>query len=250
MHLDVYKEFGMSNERFIRTEMVVGSEGMDKLKNSHVAVFGVGGVGSFSAESLARAGVGKLTLVDFDTVDISNLNRQIHALTSTIGMSKVELMKDRILQINPECEVTIHEKLLNAETIDEIFNYEWDYVIDAIDMVSSKILLAEVCYKNNIRIIASMGTGNKMDPTKFKVSDIYKTSMCPLAKVLRRELKRKNIKKLKVVYSTEQPAKPLPLVINKDNPRKQTPGSVSFVPSVSGLIMTSEVIKDLLADLS
>lgn len=236
----------MENNRFIRTEMVVGSEGMEKLKKSHVAVFGIGGVGSFSTESLARAGVGELTLIDFDTVDISNLNRQIHALTDTVGMSKVELMRDRILQINPDCKVTIYDSLFNAETVDDIFNPDWDYVIDAIDMVSSKILLVETCVKHDVRIMASMGTGNKMDPTKFEVTDIFKTSMCPLAKVMRRELKRRGVKKLKVVYSTEEAVTPLPLVVNKDNPRKQTPGSISFVPSVAGLIITSEVVKDLL----
>jgi len=236
----------MSNDRFIRTEMVVGHEGMEKLKNAHVAVFGIGGVGSFSAESLARAGVGELTLIDFDTVDISNINRQIHALTDTIGMSKVELMRGRILQINPECKVNVHASIFNQETADKIFNVNWDYVIDAIDMVSSKILLVEMCHKNNVKIMASMGTGNKMDPTKFAVADIFKTSVCPLAKVMRREFKRRNIKKLKVVFSTEDPVKPLPLVVNEKNPRKQTPGSISFVPSVAGLIITSEVVKDLL----
>ena len=236
----------MSNERFIRTEMLVGHEGMDKLKNAHVAVFGVGGVGSFTAESLARAGVGAITLIDFDTVDISNINRQIHALTSTVGMSKVKLMHDRILQINPECKVTSLDTIFNSETVDEIFNIEWDYVVDAIDMVSSKILLVETCHKHEVRIMASMGTGNKMDPTKFKVADIFKSRMCPLAKVMRREFKRRNIKKLKVVYSTEDPIVPIPLVVDEKIARKQIPGSLSFVPSVAGLIITSEVVKDLL----
>ncbi|MGB3366332.1 MAG: tRNA threonylcarbamoyladenosine dehydratase [Acidaminobacteraceae bacterium] len=236
----------MSNDRFIRTEMVVGQVGMEKLKNAHVAVFGVGGVGSFSAESLARAGIGELTLIDFDKVDISNINRQIHALTDTLGMSKVELMQSRILQINPECKVNIYASLFNKETADDIFNLNWDYVIDAIDMVSSKILLVEMCYEHNIKIMASMGTGNKMDPTKFAVADIFKTSVCPLAKVMRREFKKRNIKKLKVVFSTEDPVIPLPLVVDEYRPRKQIPGSISFVPSVAGLIITSEVVKDLL----
>lgn len=236
----------MSNNRFIRTEMVVGNSGMEKLKNSHVAVFGVGGVGSFSAESLARAGVGELTLIDFDTVDISNINRQIHALTDTVGMIKVELMRDRILSINPDCKVTIYNRIFNQDSADEIFNKTWDYVIDAIDMVSSKLLLVEMCNKHDVKIMSSMGTGNKMDPTKFEVADVFKSSMCPLAKVMRRELKRRGIKKLKVVFSTEDPVTPLPLVVDEDNPRKQTPGSISFVPSVAGLIITSEVVKDLL----
>lgn len=236
----------MSKDRFIRTKMIVGNDGMEKLRKAHVAVFGVGGVGSFSAESLARAGIGELTLIDFDTVDISNINRQIHALSNTVGMSKVELMRDRILLINPECKVTIYESLFNLETVDEIFNPEWDYVIDAIDMVSSKLLLVETCQRHNVRIMASMGTGNKMDPTKFEVADVFKTSMCPLAKVMRRELRRRGIKKLKVVFSTEDPSTPLDLLVDKDNPRKQTPGSVSFVPSVAGLIITSELVKDIL----
>lgn len=236
----------MSNDRFIRTEMVLGKEGMQKLEKSSVAVFGVGGVGSFAAESLARSGVGNITLIDFDTVDISNINRQIHAMTDTIGMSKVKLMKERILQINPDCNVIIHEKLFNVETIDEIFDYSWDYVIDAIDMVSSKILLVETCCKNNIKIIASMGTGNKMDPTKFEVADIYKTSVCPLAKVMRKELRRRGIKELKVVFSTEYPLIPLTLVTDASNLRKQIPGSISFVPSVAGLIISSQVVKELI----
>lgn len=233
------------DNRFIRTEMVLGSEGMEKLKDSHVAVFGVGGVGSFTCEALARAGVGKLTLIDFDTVDISNLNRQIHALSDTVGMSKVELMRDRIKLINPQCEVIIHPSLFNKDTADDIIDESWDYVVDAIDMVTSKILLIEICVAKNIPIMSSMGTGNKMDPTKFVVTDIYKTSVCPLAKVLRHELKKRRIKKLKVVYSTELPRKPLPLVVNADNPRKQTPGSISFVPSVAGLIIASQVVMDL-----
>ena len=234
------------DNRFLRTEMLIGEEGLKKIKGKKVAIFGVGGVGSYSAEALARSGIGNLVLIDYDVVDITNINRQLHALSSTIGKSKVQLMKDRILDINPDCKVTIINKVFNNQTLDEIFDYTWDYVVDAIDMVSSKILLIETCYKNNIPIISSMGTGNKLDPTKLQVTDIFKTSICPLAKVLRNELRKVGVKKLRVVYSTENPIKPLNLSGNTTNTRKQTPGSVSFVPSVSGLIMASVVFNDLL----
>lgn len=236
----------MERERFTRTKMVIGEAGLNTLENAHVAVFGIGGVGSFTVEALARAGVGKITMIDFDVIVMTNLNRQIHALEDTIGQAKVEAMKARILRINPEIEVCALNMLYNADTCAEIFAGGFDYVVDAIDMITWKMHLIEHCTKNNIPIISSMGTGNKMDPTKFQVADLYETSVCPLAKVLRHELRKRGVNRLKVVYSTEIPAKPDKLDYNPDNPRKQTPGSISFVPSVAGLILASQVVKDLL----
>lgn len=236
----------IERERFTRTKMVIGDNGLEKLQNAHVAVFGVGGVGSFAVEALARAGVGTITMIDFDTIVMTNLNRQLHALEDTIGQYKVDAMKARILKINPELKVNALKSLYNNETCEEIFSYGFDYVIDAIDMVTWKLHLIEHCYHHNIPIISSMGTGNKMDPTQFKVADLYETSIDPLAKVLRNELRKRGVKNLKVVYSTEVPAKPDRLDYNPDNPRKQTPGSISFVPSVAGLILSSQVVKDLI----
>lgn len=235
----------MERERFTRTKMVIGDTGLDKLHNAHVAVFGIGGVGSFAVEALARAGVGKITMIDFDVIVMTNINRQIHALEDTIGQAKVDAMKERILKINPELEVVTHQMLYNDETCDFIFSGNFDYVIDAIDLITWKMHLIEHCYNNNIPIISSMGTGNKMDPTQFKVADLYETSVCPLAKVLRNELRKRHVKKLKVVYSTEVPVTPTQLDFNPDNPRKKTPGSISFVPSVAGLILASQVVRDL-----
>ena len=236
----------MERERFTRTKMVIGEAGLDTLENAHVAVFGIGGVGSFTVEALARAGVGKITMIDFDVIVMTNLNRQIHALEDTIGQAKVDAMKARILKINPDIEVVALNMLYNADTCAEIFAGGFDYVVDAIDMITWKMHLIEHCTNNNIPIISSMGTGNKMDPTKFQVADLYETSVCPLAKVLRHELRKRGVNRLKVVYSTEIPAKPDKLDYNPDNPRKQTPGSISFVPSVAGLILASQVVKDLL----
>jgi len=226
--------------------MVMGIEGLDKLQAATVAVFGVGGVGSFSVEALARVGVGHLVLIDFDTVDITNVNRQLHAFPDTVGMSKVELMKDHVKRIQPDIKVTVYDMKYNAETADEIFDPSWDYVIDAIDMVTSKLDLIQRCWENNVPVISSMGTGNKMDPSRFEIVDISKTHMCPLAKVMRRELKARGVKKLNVCFSDEQPTKPLSLDQNPDNPRKQTPGSVPFVPSVAGMICASKVVRDLI----
>lgn len=236
----------IERERFTRTKMVIGEEGLNNLQNAHVAVFGIGGVGSYAVESLARAGVGKITMIDFDTIVMTNINRQLHAMEDTIGQYKVEAMKERILRINPDLEVVALKMLYNDETCETIFSGNFDYVIDAIDMITWKLHLIEYCYKNEIPIISSMGTGNKMDPTQFKVADLYSTTICPLAKVLRNELRKRDVKALKVVYSTEVPAKPEKLDFNPDNPRKQTPGSISFVPSVAGLILTSQVVKDLI----
>ena len=232
----------MQKDFTMRTSLLVGEDGIEKLKNSNVIIFGVGGVGSFAAEAIARAGVGNLTIVDFDEVDITNINRQLPALHSTVGKSKVEVMKDRILDINPNINLKAVKNLYNAETSDEILCEDYDYVVDAIDMVSSKIKLIETCNQNGLNIISSMGMGNKLDPTKIVVTDIHKTTMCPLAKVMRKELRDRKIKKLKVVYSTEQPVELKNKIMNG---KKVTPGSISFVPSVGGLILASVVVNDL-----
>ncbi|WFD11559.1 tRNA threonylcarbamoyladenosine dehydratase [Tepidibacter hydrothermalis] len=227
----------------MRTELLLGNEGMTKLKNSKVAVFGVGGVGSFTCEALARAGVGTLIMIDHDDIDITNINRQLPALHSTVGKGKVECMKERILDINPDINVIDHKRLYDKDSADELLSKDYDYVVDAIDMVSSKIDLIERCYKNDIKIISSMGMGNKLDPTKIEVTDITKTHMCPLAKVMRKELKIRNIKKLKVVYSTEKPIKPVTSISSES--KRETPGSTSFVPSVGGLVIASVVVNDI-----
>lgn len=234
----------MALNEFCRTELLIGEEGIEKLHNSKVIVFGIGGVGSFVVEALTRAGVGNLILVDNDTVCISNLNRQIHATQATVGNVKVEAMKARILSINPNCNVEAKQEFITADNIQEIIPEDIDYVVDAIDTVTSKLALAEYCYKNDIKLIASMGTGNKMDPTQFRVTDVFKTKVCPLAKVMRTELRKRGVKKLKVVYSEE-----IPMVPNKGravpSQKRQTPGSISFVPPVAGMIIGGEVIKDL-----
>ena len=234
----------MALNEFCRTELLVGEEGINKLHNSKVIVFGIGGVGSFVVESLTRAGVGNLILVDNDTICISNLNRQIHATQATVGMVKVEAMKERVISINPKCNVEAKQVFITADNISEIIPEDVDYVVDAIDTVTSKLGLAEYCYKNNINLISSMGTGNKMDPSQFRVSDVFKTKVCPLAKVMRHELRKRGVKKLKVVYSEEMPMTP-----DKgravQSAKRQTPGSISFVPPVAGMIIGGEVIKDL-----
>lgn len=223
-------------EQFSRTEALIGKENLEKLQNSKVAIFGLGGVGSYVLEGLARAGVGNLILVDNDTISESNLNRQIIALKSTIGKYKVEVAKDRVLEINPNANIKIYQEFFTKESKD-ILDESLTYIVDAIDTVSSKLDLIVKAKELNIPIISSMGTGNKLDPTKFEVDDIYKTSVCPLAKVMRRELKQKGIKNLKVVYSKEEP-------IKTDIGR--TPASISFVPSVAGLIIAGEVVKDII----
>ncbi len=236
----------MLNE-FSRSELLLGKENIAKLKNKRVAVFGVGGVGGYVVESLARIGVGHLDLIDNDTVSLTNINRQIIALHSTIGKDKVEVARDRVLDINPNCDVKIYKTFYLPETA-SLFNFkEYDYVVDAIDTVAGKLMLIEKAKENNTPIICSLGAGNHLDPLSFKVSDINKTSMCPLAKVMRRELKKRNIKDVKVVYSTEQAIKPYEYKeIQKDSSKRSTPGSVSFIPSIVGLIIGSEVVKDLL----
>lgn len=229
----------MSNESiYTRTEMMLGEEAIKKLKSSHVAVFGIGGVGGFATEALARAGVGKLTLIDSDTVSISNLNRQIIATLSNIGKSKTIAMKERIADINPDCSVQAMDVFYSEENADLIPFSEFDYIVDCIDSVKSKIHLITTAHEKGVKIISSMGAGGKLDPTRFRVSDISKTSVDPLAKVIRVELRKRGINHLKVVFSDEDP-------INQD--RQRTPGSVSFVPSVVGLIMGGETIKDLIS---
>ena len=231
------------DNKFIRSAMLLGEDSIEALKNKKVAVFGIGGVGSFVVEALARTGVGHLVLIDFDDIVESNINRQIHAHTGTIGQLKVKAMEERIKLINPNITVTSLSVLFNKDNL-ELISSDLDYVVDAIDMVTSKLLIIKQCKELNIPIISSMGTGNKLNPAMLEVTDIAKTSMCPLAKVMRNELKKRRIKKVKVVYSKEQPLKPIEL--EKSSSRRSTPGSVSFVPSVAGLIIASEVIKDIL----
>lgn len=227
--------------QFSRTELLIGKENVDKLKNSKVAIFGIGGVGSFTVEALARGGIGKFILVDKDDVDLTNINRQIIATSKTVGKPKVEVAKERILEINPNANVEIYKEFFMPET-NGILDKTITYIIDAVDTVTAKIELVKRANELNIPIISCMGTGNKLDPTKFEISDIYKTSVCPLAKVMRKELKSRGIKRLKVIYSKENPIK-----TNKDKELiKQVPGSVSFVPSVAGLIIAGEVIKDII----
>ena len=236
--------------QFSRTELILGKENVNKIRQSKVAVFGLGGVGSFVVEGLARAGVENFILIDNDTISITNLNRQLFALNSTIGKNKVDVAKARILDINLNAKVEIHKEFV-IDNFDNILDKSTNYIVDAIDTISAKINLVQKAKEINVPIISSMGTGNKLDPTKLEVTDIKKTSICPVAKILRKELKNRNIDKLKVVYSTETPILP-----NKEvqkeyieyGENERTPGSVSFVPSVAGLIIAREVIKDLIKE--
>ena len=233
------------DNRFSRTERIFGAEGMEKLRNSCVAVFGVGGVGSYIAEGLARSGVGHIHLIDSDDVDITNLNRQLEALSDTVGHPKAEAMKQRILQINPECEVTVHNCFFLPENSAEFDFTQFDYIADAVDTVTAKIELVMKAQQEGTPIISSMGTGNKLCPSMLEVSDIYKTSVCPLARVMRQELKKRGVKKLKVVYSKEEPIKTQPS--DEDNShRRSIPASAVFVPGTAGLIIASEIVKDLI----
>ena len=240
----------MLNE-FSRVQILLGKDAMEALTDSRVAVFGIGGVGSFAAEALARAGVGKLDVFDGDRVCLTNINRQLIALHSTIGKQKVEVMRSRILDINPRCAVAAHACFYGAETADSVDLSVYDYIIDAIDTVSSKLLLIERATAAGVRIISCMGAGNKLDPTRLEVADIYQTSVCPLARVMRKELKSRGIRALKVVYSREEAIKPdEDISVNSETDRtarRQVPGSVSFVPPVAGYILAGEVVKDIIA---
>lgn len=230
----------MENQ-FSRTEMLIGTENLQKLKQSTVAIFGIGGVGSYTAEALARAGVGTLLLIDNDKIDITNLNRQIHATYETIGKYKAEEMKKRIQTINPQAEIISIQEFVTQQNINEILNTKIDYIVDAIDTVKSKIEIIKTAKQKNIPIISSMGTANKLEPTKLEVTDIYKTKICPLAKIIRKELRKLEIPNLKIVYSTEEP-KP----IQPKGEKKSKLGSISFVPSVAGLIIAGEIVKDII----
>lgn len=246
-------------DQFSRTQLVFGKEAMDKLKGARVAVFGVGGVGGYTVEALARSGVGAIDIIDDDKVCLTNINRQIIATRKTVGKYKVDVAKERIEDINPDCKVKTFKTFYMPETADQFDFTQYDYVVDAIDTVTGKIALIENAKKAGTPIISSMGAENKVDPTAFEVTDVYKTSVCPLAKVMRYELKRRGIKKLKVVYSKEKPIPPIddmtiscrqhcicpPGTARKCTQRRQVPGSTAFVPSVVGLIIAGEVIKDI-----
>lgn len=230
-------------EQFEREELLIGEEALEKLNTSKVAIFGIGGVGSFVTEGLVRAGIGNFILVDNDNIALSNLNRQIHATMDTIGKYKVDVMKQRILSINPNAKVETYKEFFMPNCNKNILNESITYIVDAVDTVTAKIELVLQANNLNIPIISSMGTGNKLDSTQFAVTDIYNTSVCPLAKVMRKELNKRGIERLKVVYSKEEPIKQHENVCIKG---KQTPGSISFVPSVAGLIIAGEVVKDII----
>ena len=232
------------NNQFSRTALLIGEDGVSQLQGAKVALFGVGGVGGFAAEALVRAGIGTIDLFDNDVICESNLNRQLIALRSTLGQYKVDAMKARLLDINPDVQIGAYRMFYMPERADEVDFSKYDYILDCIDTVTAKIDLIVRADALEIPIISAMGAGNKLDPTAFEVADIYKTSVCPLARVMRTELKKRGIRKLKVVYSREEPIKPA--AVESDQPgRRSTPGSVSFCPSVAGLIMAGEVIKDL-----
>ncbi len=230
------------NEIFSRTEMLIGKDALSRLKDCRVAVFGIGGVGGYVAEALARSGVGSLDIFDNDTVSLSNINRQIFALHSTVGKMKTAVAKERLLDINPDIIIKEHNLFVLPSNIDEIDFSVYDYVIDAIDTVSGKIAIIEKATKEKIPVISSMGTGNKTDPTKFEITDIFKTSVCPLARVMRYEMKKRGIKKLKVLYSPEEPRKPS----SAADGSKPVPASIAFVPPVAGLVIAGEVIKEII----
>lgn len=246
--------------QFSRTELLLGKEAMERLRGSRVAVFGIGGVGGYVCEALVRSGVGAFDLIDDDKVCLTNLNRQIIATRSTVGKYKTEVMKERMLDINPEVQVETHQCFFLPENANTFPFEEYDYVVDAVDTVTAKLELVMKCKEKNVPIISSMGAGNKLDASQFRVTDIYKTKVCPLAKVMRRELKKRGVKKLKVVYSEEQPIRPVedmaiscrthcicpPGAAHKCTERRDIPGSVAFVPSVAGLIIAGEVVKDLI----
>lgn len=241
-------------EEFSRTGLLLGSEALEKLAQSRVAVFGIGGVGGYVVEALVRSGIGAVDLIDNDTVCLSNLNRQIIATRKTVGQYKTDVMKERIMDINPECKVEVHRCFYLPETKDEFDFSQYSYVVDAVDTVTAKIQLVVQAEEAGVPIISSMGAGNKLNPADFEITDIYKTSVCPLAKVMRRELKKRNVKHLKVVYSKEEPITPTGNAETEQtgadvaSKRRSTPGSVAFVPSVVGLLIASEVVKDLIKE--
>lgn len=246
--------------QFSRTELLIGKEGLEKLKNAKVAIFGIGGVGSFVAEGLVRAGIGNFILVDDDKVCLTNLNRQIIATRKTIGKYKVDVMKERILEINPDAKVETVQEFYMPNSENQIITSDLNYVADCIDTVTAKIELVKNCKELGIPIISAMGTGNKLDPLKLTITDIYKTNTCPLAKVMRKELRKRKIESLKVIYSTEEPIKPdnesefscktncicPPGTKRKCSARNQVPGSISFVPSVAGLMIAGEIVRDII----
>lgn len=235
-------------DEFSRTRMLLGGAGIDKLKNSRVLVFGVGGVGSHCIEALARSGVGTLILVDHDTVSLTNINRQVVALHSTIGRQKTEVMRERILDINPGAHVQTFHTFVLEENAADLITEDLDYVVDAVDTVTAKLSIAACCNRTGIPLISSMGTGNKLDPSRFRIADICETSVCPLCRVMRRELKKRGIPKLKVLYSDEQPIDTKAVQTDEDAGEKRSiPGSVAFVPPVAGILIAREVIMDLCA---
>ena len=245
--------------QFSRTQLLVGKEAIDKFRNARVAVFGIGGVGGYVCEGLVRSGIGAFDLIDDDKVCLTNLNRQIIATRKTVGKYKADVMKERILEINPDCQVEVHKCFFLPENADEFHFEDYDYVVDAVDTVTAKIEIIMKAQEKGVPVISCMGAGNKLEPSMFQVADIYKTKVCPLAKVMRRELKKRGIKKLKVVYSEEKPVRPLedmaiscrtncicpPGAQHKCTERRVIPGSTAFVPSVVGLIIAGEVVKDL-----
>lgn len=232
-------------DRFSRTELLFGSESMEKFRAAHVAVFGVGGVGGYTVEALARSGIGTLDLIDNDKVSLTNINRQIIALTSTVGKYKADVARERILDINPEAVVNVYKIFYLPETADMLDFTQYDYVVDAIDTVAGKLEIIQQAKRANVPVISSMGAGNKLNAAAFEVADIYDTSVCPLAKTMRHELKKRGIGSLKVVYSKEKPIKPMESEEKCPEGRRSIPGSVAFVPSVAGLIIAGEVLKDI-----
>ena len=233
-------------DQFTRTRLLFGAEGMERLRRSRVAVFGIGGVGGYAVEALARSGIGALDLTDHDRVSLTNLNRQLYATRKTIGIYKVDAAGERVREINPECRVTCHRTFFLPDTQNEFDFTQYDYVVDAIDTVTGKLALAQAAAEAGTPIISSMGTGNKTDPTAFRVADIHETSVCPLARIMRSECRKRGIDHLKVVYSTEPPIRPREKPDDGENPgRRDIPGSTAFVPSVAGLIIAGEVIREL-----
>lgn len=247
------------SDKFTRTEMLLGPAALEKLAASQVAVFGIGGVGSFVVEALTRSGVGQLVLVDHDQITVTNINRQIHATHKTLGLSKVEVMRQRVLEINPEARVTVHQLFYRAEQVPDLVGPDLDYVVDAVDSIGAKIDLIMQARQMNIPVISCMGAGNKLDPTRFEAADIYETSVCPLARVMRRELRKRGVDRLKVVYSAEPPVHKsagycpigqpeIELEMNSgDGFKRIIPGSIAFVTAAAGLILAGEVVKDLVA---